>query len=162
MFNSFESNPENKGTVIKQNIISGLDRLEETAKQGKISQLDVNRMFNLLREDGPLINDPDRKKMIERLSLIAPEEIKKIEAHDKDVQKNRVEESENLVKQNIIKALNRIEKTNKKEISKREVRTISNLLHEDGQLPRIQRERESLLKRINNIDITETKEEGKD
>jgi len=157
MFNSLESNPENKGTVIKQNIISGLDRLEKTAKQGKISQLDVNRMFNLLREDGPLENDTGREKMIERLSLIAPEEIKKIEAHDKDVQKNRVEESKNPVKQNIIKALDRIEKTNKEEISKREVRTISNLLHEDGQLAK-DPERESLLERINNIDITETKD----
>ena len=161
MFNAFESNPENKGTVIKQNIINGLDRLEETSKQGKISQLDVNRMFNLLREDGPFVNDPNREKMIGRLNLIAPEEIKKIEIHDKDVQKNRVEESENPVKKNIIKALDRIEETNKEEVSKREVRTISNLLREDGSLAK-DPERESLLKRINNIDITETKEEEKD
>ena len=96
--------------------------------------------------------------MIERLNLIAPEELKKIEAHNKEVREKRTKEAENPIKLNIIEALDEIEKTSKEEVSKHEVRTILNLLHEDGPLAD-DPERESLLQRINNIDITETKEE---
>ena len=157
MFNSFESKPKNNESVIKQNMISGLDRLEEAAKKGKISQSGVSSMLNLLREDGPLANDPDREKMLERLNLMAPEKIKKIEAHNKEVREKRTKEAENPIKLNIMKGLDGMEETNKEEISKREVRTISNLLREDGPLAD-DLERESLLERINNIDITEIKE----
>jgi len=158
MFNSFESKPKNNESVIKQNMISGLDRLEEAAKKGEINQSGVSSMLNLLREDGPLTNDSDREKMLERLNLIAPEEIKEIEAHDKEVREKRTKEAENPIKLNIMKALDGMEETNKEEISKREVRTISNLLREDGPLAD-DLERENLLERINNIDITEIKEE---
>lgn len=158
MFNSFESKPENNETVIKQDMISGLDRLEEAAKKGEISQSGVNHMLNLLREDGPLANDPDRKKMLEKLNLIASEEIKRIKDHNEEVRKKETKETENPIKLDIIEGLDRIEETSKEEISKREVRTILNLLREDGPLAD-DPDRESLLKRINNINITETKEE---
>ncbi len=158
MFNSFELKPKNNETVIKQNMINGLERLEEAAKKGEISQSGVNHMLNLLQEDGPLANDPDREKMIERLNLIAPEELKKIETHNKKVREKRTKETENPIKLNIIEGLDKIEETSTEEISKREVRTILNLLREDGPLAD-DPERESLLRRINNIDITETKEE---
>ena len=158
MFNSFESKSEDNETVIKQNMISGLERLEEAAKKGEISQSGVRSMLNLLREDGPLAKDPEREEMLEKLNLIAPEEIKEIEAHNKKVREKRTKEAENPIKLNIIEALDEIEKTSKEEVSKHEVRTILNLLHEDGPLAD-DPERESLLQRINNIDITETKEE---
>ncbi len=157
MFNSFESKSENNETVIKQNIISGLDRLEEMAKKGEISQSGVNSMLNLLRENGPLANDPDREKMIERLNLIAPEEIKKTEAHDKEIRKERTKEAENPIKLNIIKGLDRIEETSKEEISKREIGTILNLLREDGPLTD-DPDRKDLLERAKNINISETEE----
>ena len=158
MFNSFESKPEDNEAVIKQNMTSGLDRLEEAAKKGEISQSGVNHMLNLLREDGPLANDPDREKMIERLNLIAPEKIKEIEAHNKEVRERKAKEIENPIKSNIVEGLDRLEEANKEEISKREIQTILNLLRKDGPLAD-DPERENLLKRINNIDISETKEE---
>jgi len=158
MFNSFESKPENNKSVIKQNMISGLDRLEEASKKGEISQSGIRSMLNLLREDGPLADDPDREKMIERLNLMAPEKIKEIETHDKKVREKRTKEAENPIKLNIIEGLDGMEETNKEEISRSEVQTISNLLREDGPLAD-DPDRESLLERINNINITEIKEE---
>ena len=96
--------------------------------------------------------------MIERLNLIAPEELKKIEAHNKEVRERKTKEAENPIKLSIIEGLDKIEEISTEEISKREVRTILNLLREDGPLAD-DPERKSLLRRINNIDITETKEE---
>jgi len=76
MFNSFESKPENNKSVIKQNMISGLDRLEEASKKGEISQSGIRSMLNLLREDGPLADDPDRESLLERINNINITEIK--------------------------------------------------------------------------------------
>jgi len=167
MSNPFESQstmPESRKTKttkeetpIKQNIVSGLDRLEEAAGKEGITQPEVRRMLNLLREKGPLADDPDREKMLEKLNLMAPEEIEKIKAHDEEVRKGGIEKTENSMKLNIIKGLDRIEKTKKEEISKREVRTILNLLREDGPLAN-DSDRKNLLKRANNINIPETEE----
>ena len=77
MFNSFESKPEDNETVIKQNMISGLDRLEEASKKGEISQSGVNHMLNLLQEDGPLANDPDREKNDREVKSNSTRRIKK-------------------------------------------------------------------------------------
>jgi len=105
-----------------------------------------------------IIHDISREKMIERLNLIAPEKIKEIEAHNKEVRERKAKEIENPIKSNIVEGLDRLEEANKEEISKREIQTILNLLRKDGPLAD-DPERENLLKRINNIDISETKEE---
>ena len=76
MFNSFESKSEDNETVIKQNMISGLERLEEAAKKGEISQSGVRSMLNLLREDGPLAKDPEREDLLKRINNIDITEIK--------------------------------------------------------------------------------------
>lgn len=65
-----------KFSITKQKVQEALKNLEETGKP--VNRDDIGRIRSILREDGPLADDPDREEMLERLnSIVKMEEIRK-------------------------------------------------------------------------------------
>ena len=144
-----EKETEEKGVdVIKEEITRGLDIIEKEAEEDKIGDWRVNTILGLLREDGPLGDDPDREELLEKLKDLAPEQMAKIEAHNEEVRardKERREGKENPIKQKVLEEISGLEEG--KSVSKLDLNRLNNLLREDGPLAD-DADREELLNRI--------------
>lgn len=151
-----QKEPEEKGVdVIKEEITRGLDIIEKEAEEGKIGDWRVNTILGLLREDGPLVDDPDREELLEKLKDLAPEQMAKIEAHNEEVRardKERKEGKENPIKQKVLEEISGLEKG--KPVSKLDLDRLVSLLREDGPLAD-DADREKLLNRIQALEQKE-------